>query len=68
MAWNPAPEVKVARDVAKKLGDVPMCIVFWVTDDNQLGMASYGKTKELCSEAGKLGDVLYERCLEKLSE
>lgn len=56
MAWNPSKEVAVARDAAKALGDQPMAIVFWVTKDGKLGMASYGKTKQLCARAKEIGD------------
>jgi hypothetical protein len=60
MAWNPSPEVAVARDAAKKLGNVPICVMLYVTDDQRIGMASYGRTKELCHYAGRLGDRLFE--------
>lgn len=60
MAWNPSPEVAVARDAAKALGDAEMCIVVWFTRDNQLGMASFGKTKSLCQQAGIIGDQIYD--------
>ena len=55
MAWNPSPEVAVARDAAKLLNAAPICIVFWVTGDAKVGMATYGKTKALCAEALALG-------------
>lgn len=60
MAWNPTPEVAVARDAAKALGDVPMVVVMWVSTDGQnLGVATYGKTKELCGHAAELGKVVF---------
>lgn len=58
MAWNPAPEVAVARDAARKLG-ARKCVIIYITDEH-FGMASYGETKALCAEAGKLGDALYD--------
>lgn len=58
MAWNPAPEVAVARDAANKLKASTAIIVF-TTLDGKLGMASYGKTKALCAEAGKCGEMLF---------
>jgi hypothetical protein len=58
MAWNPSPEVAVARDAAKKLGAKQAIIIYFT--DTQIGMASYGATKELCREAGRLGNRLYE--------
>ena len=64
MAWNPSPEVAVARDAAKALKDAPMCIVFWVTNDGQIGMASYGKTMALCAEAKKLGESAWKSLMQ----
>ena len=64
MAWNPSPEVAVARDAALKLGDSDQVIVIYVRRDvGKIGMASYGKTKELCSQAGKLGDLLFDQSI-----
>ena len=59
MAWNPSPEVAVARDAAKKLGDASMCIVLWVASDEKVGMASYGKTKALCDAAKRIADDVW---------
>ena len=61
MAWNPSPEVAVARDAAKKLKAKQAIIIYFT--DTQIGMASYGATKELCLEAGKIGDTLHEAAL-----
>ena len=59
MAWNPTPEVAAVRDAAKKLDDAPIAVIVFLTKDGQnIGMASYGKTKALCAEAGKLGKHL----------
>ena len=64
MAWNPSPEVAVARDAAKRLGDAPMCIVLWVDKDGRgLGMASYGKTMALCKSAGERGTLVHKAAL-----
>lgn len=63
MAWNPSPEVAAARDAAKKLDGAPVCIVVWLTNDAQVGMASYGKSSELCKIAGELGDALFNAAL-----
>lgn len=67
MAWNPSPEVAVARDAGNRL-EAEMCIVLYITEDGNLGMASYGKTKNLCGKAGKLGDKLFECALYELSK
>ncbi len=62
MAWNPTPEVAVARDAANKLESilevpVAMTVVFHVTP-NGIGYASYGKNMALCAEARKFADSL----------
>jgi len=63
MAWNPEPEVAVARDAAKKLNDAAMCVVIFVDKRGEnIGMASYGKNKELCKSAGSLGKHLLAAC------
>lgn len=64
MAWTPSPEVAVARDAAKALGDAPVCIVIWVDKEGkQLGVASYGRTRELCTHAKALGETIHEAAL-----
>lgn len=68
MAWNPSPEVAVARDAAKKLS-ASRCVVVWIDDDTgKLGMASYGTTKALCAEAGRLGDCLFDAAMTREGE
>lgn len=68
MAWNPSPEVAVAREAAKKLGAEQVVVVFIKADSGQFGMASYGETKALCAEAGKLGDALFDRARKWLAD
>ena len=68
MAWNPSPEVAVARDAAHKLGSlvgsgVRQIVVLYVTEDGRLGLASYGKDKANCAKAKWLGDRLYEQTM-----
>ncbi len=63
MPWNPSPEVAVARDAAQKL-QAQQAIIVYLLPNGQVGMASYGATKELCREAGKIGDVLFEKTME----
>lgn len=63
MAWNPSPEVAVARDAARRISEignarVEHMVVIW-TAGRGYGMASYGPTKALCSEAGDIGDFLF---------
>ena len=66
MAWNPSPEVAVARDAAKRLA-ADRCVVIYTTPDGKLGMASYGQTKELCAATGRIGDVLFEKAKDLFS-
>jgi len=64
MTWNPTKEVAVARDAADALDDAPMCVVLWVNRDGEkLGMASYGKTQQLCNVAKNLGEWCYEAAM-----
>jgi hypothetical protein len=73
MAWNPSPEVQVARDAAAKLGPlarstVNQVVIIYTTDDGRLGSITYGKTRELCAQAKLLGDKLYERTMEHFED
>lgn len=64
MAWNPSPEVQVARDAAKAmstasgLGPIDRCIVFYTTESGKFGYASYGTDKPACGEARRLADAM----------
>ncbi|MCC6969627.1 MAG: hypothetical protein IT434_05335 [Phycisphaerales bacterium] len=66
MAWNPSPEVQVARDAAEairgvtKAEQIDMCIVTWIDNDSRAGYASYGRTPVLCGMARRVADVAYE--------
>ncbi len=65
MAWNPSPEVAVARDAAKALNNAPMCVVLWITDDNKLGMpchTSRRPTSATIRGAGKRSYARIRRC------
>jgi len=73
MAWNPSPEVAVARDAAKRLGDiagvnVSRCIVTYTTEDGRVGYASFGATKALCDDAKRLGDAIFDLVCEHAEE
>lgn len=59
MAFNPSPEVAVARDAAKRLDAAAVIVLYVSADGKKLGLASYGRTKELCKRAGKIGDDLH---------
>ena len=60
MAWNPSPEVAVARDAAKALGADQVVIVYIKNDTDQFGTISFGKTKQLCDAAKPMGDVAHQ--------
>ena len=73
MAWNPAPEVAVARTAARSLSGirkstVRQCVVVYTTEAGELGVASYGETKRECGEAKRLADKLYDRAMKFYSE
>jgi hypothetical protein len=60
MAWNPSPEVALARDLAAKLGADEVVIVYVNFSKEQMGSITYGKTQAMCGHAKKLGDVAYD--------
>ena len=69
MAWNPAPEIAVARDAARKLGDADQIIIITLNHaKEQMGLFTYGKTKALCDDAYQLGKVAYEAAREEYAE
>ena len=59
MPWNPSPQVAIARDAAEKLGADRVVIVF-TKPDGTFGYASFGRTRDLCANAKRLGDTLYD--------
>ena len=63
MAWNPHPDVALARDIGKKT-DQDIVIIFQIKGD-LIKCASYGKTKELCAHAKRIADDLYERAIKQ---
>lgn len=66
MAWNPSPEVALARDLAAKLGADEVVIVYLNFAKEQVGAISYGKTQAMCSHAKKLSDAAYQSVYETL--
>jgi len=64
MAWNPAPEVAAARDIAKKFNKKQVVIL--MLDDEKIQSVSYGETKKLCDATAKLADVAYNAVYEYL--
>jgi hypothetical protein len=67
MAWNPSPKVADCRDIARKWGKQQVIILAIDTNQNTLEYASYGETKELCSDAQKLADAAYDAIVKALS-
>ena len=68
MAWNPSPEVALARDVAAKLGVDQVMIVTVNYRTDQMGLITYGKTRALCDHAKTLGDAAYHAAREAFAE
>ncbi len=62
MAWNPSPEVAAVRDAANKL-ESKFAVMVFMTKDDQLCMASYGRDLTLCYAAGKFGDYLLDHAV-----
>lgn len=67
MAWNPSPEVAVARDAAKKLGDEQVIILRINRTKGTVGFVSYGETRALCDDAKLLGEVAYQAMYDELA-
>ena len=68
MAWNPSPEVALARDLAAKLDADQVMIITINYAKEQMGLITYGKTKKLCAEAKQLGDAAYEAARDRFEE
>lgn len=69
MAWNPAPEVAVARDAAQRLGGlarktVDQIVVLYITTDGTLGLSTYGKDRVHCARAKYLGEQLFKETIQ----
>ena len=71
MAWNPSPEVRVARDAATQMQlvlreHVDRMIVIYTTTEGHWGYASYGDTPTNCRAAKVLADVAAQAVLSEL--
>lgn len=62
MVWNPSPKVAIARDTAKKF-DASMIAIITVGKEG-VRLTTFGKNKELCSEAKTFGDVAFEAVMD----
>ena len=60
MAWNPSPEVAVARDFGKKFSYNKVYIIGVNEDKGKFEVVSYGENKQQCSEAKKCADKIFE--------
>lgn len=58
MAWNPSPEVAIARDAAKKFGEPIVVCVLVHPAKRSCRIVSYGADKDLCQMAKKIADQI----------
>lgn len=61
MAWNPSPEVAVAREFGKKFNYDKVYIIGVNESKGQFEIVSYGETKQKCGEARICADVIHEQ-------
>lgn len=68
MAWNPSPEMAMAREFAAKHGR-EIVIVVSIDEAGMVRTQSYGKTKAICEGAAKrIGDAVHACVLESGGE
>lgn len=60
MAWNPSPEVAVARDFGKKFNFDKVIIIGVNELKGSFQVVSYGETKLKCGETKITADNIYE--------
>lgn len=60
MAWNPSPQVAIARDFGKKFEYSHVLIIGINPKTDALGIVTYGETKKLCADADKMGQKIAE--------
>ena len=65
MAWNPSPQVAIARDYAKKFNQEQV-VILAIDEHDNLSYASYGKSKKLCDGAEKIADIAFEAILNNI--
>lgn len=66
MAWNPSPEVALARDLAPKLNADEVVIVHLNFAQDQIGLVTYGTTRQMCAHAKVIGDAAYSAVYKSL--
>ena len=64
MVWNPSPKVAMARDIGQRLRKDQVIILMIDEDERTLESVTYGRTKRLCDQAKKLGDIAYEAVID----
>lgn len=60
MAWNPTPEVAVARDFGKKFNYNKVYIIGVDETTGKFEVVSYGATKHECDQAKVCADNIFE--------
>jgi len=68
MAWNPTPKVAAARDFGNKFGKDKVVIISIDYKAGTLEVTTYGRTKEMCGEAEKLGKAIYDATLQFMED
>lgn len=64
MAFNPSPKVADCRDIARKWRKEAVIILGVNVTQGTLEYASYGETKDLCSEAKRLADEAHDAIIQ----
>jgi hypothetical protein len=58
MAFNPSPQVAVARDYGQRFGYDQVIIIGIIGET--ITYTSYGKTKDLCTKARQFADRIFK--------
>ena len=67
MPWNPSLKLEDCRKIAKKWNKDTVIIIALNSDDGKIEMATYGKTKELCVQAKRLGGKAFDAIVSDLA-
>jgi len=68
MAWNPTPKVAAARDFGNKFRKDKVVIISIDYAAGTLEATTFGKTRAMCAEAEKLGNVLCDAAYKFMEE
>lgn len=66
MAWRGDKKIGAARDFGEK-HNAKQVVILYITEDHQLGYASWGKTRLLCGETKTLADAAYEAMADRVA-